>query len=116
MGTDLFELDRRCYVLVVDYFSRYPEVIELISTFSSNVINAFKVTFSLHGMPEIVRSDNDPQYSSLEFAKFASCYGFQHLNSSPLYPQSNGQADCMLKTVKSLLKQSSNPYLALLEY
>ena len=109
VGTDLFELDGSHYVLVVDYFSRYPEVTKLTSTLSNNIINTLKVAFSWHGIPEIVRSDNGPQYCSLEFAKFASCYGFQHLTSSPLYPQSNGQAEHMVKTVKSLLKQSSDP-------
>ena len=29
IGTDLFELDKKRYILVVDYFSRYPEVIRL---------------------------------------------------------------------------------------
>ena len=116
MGIDLFELDGSHYVLVVDYFSRYPEVTKLTSTLSSNVTNTLKVAFSRHGMPEIVRSDNGPQYCSLEFAKFASYYGFKHLASNPLYLQSNGQAERMLKTIKSLLKQSSDPYLALLAY
>ena len=65
VGTDLFELDGSHSVLVVDYFSRYPELTKLTSTLSSNVINALKVAFSRHGILEIVRSDNGPQYSSL---------------------------------------------------
>ena len=78
VGTDLFELDGSHYVLVVDYFSRYPEVTKFTSTLSSNVINILKVAFSRHGIPKIVRSDIGPwpQYSSLEFAKFTNCYVF----------------------------------------
>ena len=34
MGTDLFELNKANYLLVVDYFSRYPEVLQLMSTTS----------------------------------------------------------------------------------
>ena len=114
IGTDLFELDKKHYLLVVDYFSRYPEVILLKSTTSASVIEALKT--SRHGIPEVIRSDNGPQYSSMEFFKFASSYGFQHITSSPLYPQSNGQAERTVQTVKRVLKQSDDPYLALMSY
>ena len=116
IGTDLFELDKKHYLLVVDYFSRYPEVILLKSTTSASVIEALKAIFSRHGIPEVIRSDNGPQYSSMEFSKLASSYEFQHITSSPLYPQSNGQAEQTVHTVKRLLKQSDDPYLALMSY
>ena len=49
VGTDLFEIDGTHYVLTVDYFSRYPEVIQLTSTTSAAVIRALKSVFSRHG-------------------------------------------------------------------
>ena len=116
VGTDLFELNKSNYLLVVDYFSRYPEVIKLGSTTSGSVISALKSIFSRHGIPEVVRSDNGPQYSSTEFSSFASSYGFQHVTSSPKYPQSNGQAERCVKTVKNLLRKSNDLCLALLSY
>ena len=64
VGTDLFELNKNNYLLVVDYFSRYPEV---TSTTSVSIISVLKSIFASHGIPEIVRSDNGPQYSSAEF-------------------------------------------------
>ena len=116
IGTDLFELEKKHYLLVVDYFSRFPEVILLKSTTSTVVITALKSIFSGYGIPEEVRSDNGPQYSSMEFAKFASTHGFNHITSSPLYPQSNGQAERTVQTVKQLIKKSNDPYLALMSY
>lgn len=47
---------------------------------------------------------------------FASLYGFDLLTSSPLYPQSNGLAERTIKTVKILLKDSADPYRALLSF
>ena len=116
IDTDLFELSGDHYLLVVDYFSRYPEIAKLTSTTSAAVTTCLKSIFARHGIPETVRSDNGPQYSSHEFSAFAQLYGFQHVTSSPRYPQSNGQAERTVKTVKQMLKQSSDPYLALLNY
>ena len=116
VGTNYFELDKDHYLLVVDYFSCYPEVVKMTSTTSSSTISALKSIFARHGIPEIVRSDNGSQYSSAEFMSFASSYGFQHITSSPKFPQSNGQAERCVQTVKNLLKKSNDPYLALLSY
>ena len=72
--------------------------------------------FSQYGVPETIVSDNGPQYSSLEFAEFAKGYGFNHVTSSPYFPQSNGQAESTVQTVKNLLKDSTDHHMALLTY
>ena len=116
IGTDLFELKGHQYLLTVDYLSRYPEIAKLTTTTSSAVISKLKDVFSRHGIPEIVRSDNGPQFSAQEFAEFANTYGFRHVTSSPKYPQSNGQIERIVQTMKNLLKNSEDPHLAVLSY
>ena len=116
VGSDLFELKGEKYLLVVDYFSRYPEIAKLSSTTSIAIIAVLKSIFARHGVPETFRSDNGPQYISIDFSEFAQSYGFQHITSSPRYPQSNGQAERTVQTVKRMLKQATDPYLALLNY
>ena len=65
VGTDFFELDKKHYLVVVDYFSRYPEVVKMNSTTSACTIActiaALKNIFARYGIPEIIRSDNGPQ-------------------------------------------------------
>lgn len=118
VGSDLFTLQGINYIVIVDYFSRYPEVmvIKLQTTTSQSIIVAMKSIFSRHGIPEMVVSNNGPQYSSQEFADFAKTYQFSHVTSSPHYPPSNGHAERRVKTVKRLLKDSDDPYLSLLSY
>ena len=116
IGTDLFSLDGTTYMIVVDYFSRYPEVIKLMSTTSSGVISVLKSLFSRYGIPEEVISDNGPQYASQEFCNFAKKYSFKHTTSSPHFPQSNGHAERAVQTSKKLLKGSTDPYMSLLSY
>ena len=75
IGTDLFKLEKVHYLIIVDYFSRYPEVIKLTSITSTAVI-ALRSVFSCHGIPDIFRSNSGPQYALEEFAPFARAYGF----------------------------------------
>ena len=116
IGTDLFYHKGATYLLAVDYFSRYPEIQKLSSTTSHSIIEALKTVFSRFGIPEVVISDNGPQYFSQEFMEFARSYNFQHVTSSPLFAQSNGQAERTVQTVKRLLKESLDPHMALLTY
>ena len=107
VGSDLFELKGGHYLLVVNYFSHYPEVIKLSSTTSSNIIALLKTIFAQHGIPEVLRTDNGPQYAAKEFAVFAKTYRFQHVTSSPRFPQSNGQVERMVQAIKGMRKNST---------
>ncbi len=116
LSSDLFELKGTTHLLVVDYYSRYPEVVKLSSLTSGSIATALKSIFSRHGIPETLISDNGPQFDSQEFRDFALSYGFRHITSSPHYPQGNGFAERTVKTVKSALRKAEDPYLALLSY
>ena len=116
VGTDLFEFKGRSYLLIVDYYSRFIEVALLNRTTAEEVILRTKGMFARFGIPEVVVSDNGPQYSSEAYAAFARQYQFEHVTSSPRYPQSNGEAERAVQTVKNLMKKDGDPYLALLSY
>ena len=116
VGMDLFELKKEQYLLIVDYYSRFIEVANLKSTSAENVISHCKSIFSRHGIPEIVISDNGPQFTSKQFEDFARKYEFSHVTSSPYYPKSNGEAERAVQTVKAMLRKAEDPYLAMLTY
>ena len=116
VGTDMFYYRQSTYLLLVDYCSSYVKIAKLEKTTSSDVILHLRSVFARHSIPEVVVSDNGPQYAGFEFAKFAEEKGFTHIMSSPRYLQSNGKAERAVQTVKTLLKKATQPYDALLTY
>lgn len=103
-------------MIVVDYFSKFIEVNYLASLTSHETIRALKSMFARHGIAEVVRSDNGPQYDSAGFTKFAKDWEFEHVTSSSLYAQSNGEAERAVQTAKNLLQKEDGPVKALLVY
>ena len=114
MAVDFWK--KHTYLLLVDYYSQYIEIAKLATLTAGEIITHLKSIFVRHGIPEQVISDNGPQFASMEFVKFKQDYGFNHLTSSPHFPQSNGEAEPVVKTVKSLLEKEEDPYVALLVY
>ena len=89
---DLFNLNGKSCILLVDYYSRFV-VQQLQATTTSSVISFLKPIFARYGIPTTLISDNEPQFTSAEMRQFAETYGFCHITSSPYYPQTNGQAE-----------------------
>ena len=102
--------------MVIDYFSRFIELKKLTLTTATNIIITLKAIFSRYGIPVTLMSDNGPQFACKEMEEFATEYGFEHITSSPHYPQSNGLVERAVRTVKDLLEHATDPYMALLAY
>ena len=100
VGADLCDFRGRTLLVVCDYFSGFIEAERLQSTTTAAVSKAL---FARYG---VLVTDNGPQFASAEFVSFAGRWGFQHVTSSPHYPQSNGRADNAVKTIKRLFTKS----------
>ena len=119
VAMDLFYLAGKNYLLVTDYYSRYPEI-ALLNTMTSNcVITHLKSIFARHGTPKVVFSDNGPQFQQFTrsaFQQVAHEWGFEHRTSSPRYPQSNVFVEVAVRIIKRSLKKTSDRYIALQSY
>ena len=82
-GCDLFDYESKKYILLVDYYSKFINVVQLESTVTSHVVIAMKYVFSIHGIPTRLMSNNGPQFSSSEFKTFCEELGITHETSSP---------------------------------
>ena len=120
IGADLCYFDNRTLLVVVDYFSNFIEVIRVHNQTSTSLIKEFQNIYARFGVPDQLVTDNGPQFCTEEFRKFAERWNFEHITSSPRYPQSNGKAENAVKTVKKLFKKcklsGDNEYLALLNW
>ena len=110
------------YLVIIDYYSKMPIVRRMPTSqcTAAKTIIHLKELFAEHGIPESIRSDNGPQFSSHLFKEFADKWNFTHHTSSPTNSRSNGQAESAVKIIKGLLTRSKcageDPYLALLAY
>ena len=79
---------------MVDYFSRFIEVsILLASQKASETIRALRSKFARHGIPDILRSDDGPQFVSTEFDELSKDYSFTYVTSSQKLLKANGEAE-----------------------
>lgn len=119
VASDLFELNGRQYLLLVDYLSNFIEVEPLSSMSSVAVIKILKSNFARYGIPKLLVTDSGSQFTSAEFSQFAASWGFQHYKSDPGHHQANGKAESAVKIVKNMMKKcltdGKDQYAALLE-
>ena len=119
VAVDLFTINNKEWLIIVDYWSDYFELDPQPATNASTVITALESQFARHGIPDTFYRDNRSQFSSREFQEFASDWQFDHQTSSPHYPQSNektANADKSAKKVLTKAKASGqDPYLAILD-
>ena len=106
LGTDLFELKGHDFIILSDYFSKFPVIREIHSPVNSlAVITFMEEICGLFGAPKEIRSDNGPQYSCEQFKTFCQKWGIKHTTSSPHYPQSNGFIERQIGWLKPIIKK-----------
>ena len=90
------------------YYSRYLEILYLPQTTSQTVISKLKTCLARYGIPNTIVSDNAQQFKSGEFKRFSEEWNFNHVTSSPRFPQSNGKAERAVKTAREIPRQDDS--------
>nr|VZI33691.1 unnamed protein product [Spirometra erinaceieuropaei] len=91
------------YLILVDAYSKWPEIAPLNPATASGTVAFLRHIFSQHGLPEVLASDNGSEFTSSTFENFCRQHNIQHLRSPPYHPQSNGQAERFVNTFKRAL-------------
>lgn len=101
------------FFILVDSFSKWPEITVVPNMTTETTINCCMKIFSTHGFPEVLVSDHGTQFTSREFQDFLKNCGIQHKMGAPYHPATNGLAERMVGTMKQKLKSlncSPNEY------
>jgi len=89
--------------VLIDQFSKYPEVDIVTSTSFKKLRPKLDRIFSGQGIPETVTADNGPPYPSHDMMSYAKEMGFKMELVTPKDPQSNGFAEIFVKILCKLI-------------
>ena len=91
--------------VAVDYLTKWAEA-EPLAIITEQRINNFmwRAIVCRFGIPRALVSDNGKQFDSAKFRDFCVELGIKNYYSSPAHPQSNGQAEVTIRTLKAALK------------
>lgn len=119
LAIDIANFSGKDYLVIVDKFSNWPEIVTLQSKTANEIVAHLSSLFARHGIPESIVSDNNP-FNSAAYNTFAQEWGFEPIFTSPHYPQSNGHAERTVQTVKMMLRKcqedGTSLHYALLQY
>ena len=103
----------RYLLVIIDAFSRFPEVYPVRDMGTSTLIDCFREYFSRYGFPDALLSDRGTQFQSREFMNYLDNFGVKKLSTTAYRPSSNGicerfNGSLQLK-LKSLLTELELP-------
>ena len=97
--------DKKMLLIVIDSYSKWIEVHEMLSTTSGATLHKLRNMLASHGLPEELVSDNSPQFVSEEFDTFLKKNGIKHILFQTYHPESNGSAGRAMQAVKQTLNK-----------
>ena len=94
------------FLVVVDAFSKWPEVVVMKDLDALHTIEALRDMFGRWCITRQLVTDNGPQFVSNMFQKFMKRNGLKHVLSTPYHPAMNGLAERFVQTMKQALRAS----------
>ncbi|CAH8457924.1 unnamed protein product [Schistosoma rodhaini] len=87
-------------LVIIDSFSKWPEVFFTTSPNSDFTIQALRKVFSREGVPMVLVTDNGSHFAADAVTNWLNGIGCRHLFTAPRHPCSNGQAENFVRTLK----------------
>ncbi len=91
-------------VALVDYYSKFPEILITRKTTSDVIITWLDGIFARYGLPDKITTDNGPQFISHSFESFLELRDILHIKTSIYNPQENGLVEAFNKPLKTAVQ------------
>ena len=89
---------------IIDANSRWPDVYIIKSTTSQKITDCLDRTFTTHGFPDMLVTDNAPNLTSAECDEYCEINGIKHQKSIPYWPQGNAEVERFYRTLGKAIK------------
>ena len=93
-------------LVIIDASSKFIEAHVIKKATAANTVAKLRQTFSTHGLPQVIVSDNGTPFKNELFSEFCELNGIQQVFVSPYHPSSNGLAERCVQTIKSGIKKA----------
>ena len=91
-------------LVVVDTYSKFPEVEIVNSTEARVCIPKLDKIFATHGIPKKITTDNGPPFNGREYERYINILGIEWHTITPHWPQGNANAESFMKPLGKLMK------------
>ena len=108
VGIDFKEslLSGECLLVVIELYSKYPEVDIVKSTSAKAIIPNLDRIFATHGLQKKVKSDNGPPFNGSNIRRYFETLGIEYKTSTPIWPQGNSSTESFMKPLKKVIMTS----------
>ena len=119
IGADMFTLNKKQYLYIVDYHSKFLIIQKTEDLSADGLILTCKIIFEEYRIPKKIMSASGSNFVSDKFKTFCKSLNIEQAFSSSYQHQSNEQVEACIKFVKCTLKKCfdsrSDTYIALLQ-
>ena len=91
-------------LVLVDYYSRYPEV-EIMKHITTAALEPrLRRIFARYGVPQEIVTDNAKTFRSSRFSNLMREFGIKHKKITARYPRANGEAERLNRSINKVVK------------
>ena len=104
LGVEVFQLNNKNYLCVVDFHSKFPVIKRMEGLSAESLIATVKIIFAEYSIPCRLMSDDGSNFISEKFKSFCNSLNIEQAVSSLYQHQSNRQVEACIKFIKHTIK------------
>ena len=93
-------------IIAIDYFTKWVEAMPTyVEDGKTTTLFLFNHIIAIFGVPQSIVTDHGSNFCNQMMEELSAKLVFFHENSTPYYPEANGQVEAINKVLKTMLRQ-----------